>query len=99
MPMRAKELREIRAQLGLTQRELAETVGIATNNLAKQERGELGISEPLARLIRIIAGQHETSDSQPSRRATAHESAKGSRARHSQGKGRARTRKNPIRRG
>jgi transcriptional regulator with XRE-family HTH domain len=94
--MRAKELRAIRAKLGLTQRELAEKVGIAPNNLAKQERGELGIRESQARLIRFIAEQHETFDSQPSRRAAALKPPKGSRARHSKGKSRARTRKNPV---
>jgi transcriptional regulator with XRE-family HTH domain len=57
--MRAKELKEMRAKLGLTQKRLAELVGIAPNNLAKQERGELGIRESLARLIRMIAEQHD----------------------------------------
>jgi transcriptional regulator with XRE-family HTH domain len=53
--MTAKELKSIRAKLGFTQKRLADMIGIAPNNLAKQERGELGISEPVARLVRLIA--------------------------------------------
>jgi HTH-type transcriptional regulator / antitoxin MqsA len=55
--MTPQELRRIRKELGLTQRELAELAGVAPNSIARQERGEIGIREPLARLIRILANQ------------------------------------------
>jgi len=61
--MTAKELRQIRKKMELTQAAFAELVGITSNSIARQERGELGIREPLARLIRILAKQP-----QPTRR-------------------------------
>jgi len=48
------ELRQIRTQLGLTQAKLAALVGVAANTIARQERGEMGIKEPLARLLRLL---------------------------------------------
>jgi len=53
--MKANELRLIRKRLGWSQARLAEAAGVAKNSIARQERGELGIKESLARLIRIIA--------------------------------------------
>jgi len=35
--------------------QLAKAVGIAPNNIALQERGKIGISEPVARLILLVA--------------------------------------------
>jgi HTH-type transcriptional regulator/antitoxin MqsA len=55
--MTPQELRRIRKKLGFTQRQLAELAGVAPNSIARQERGEIGIREPLARLIRILANQ------------------------------------------
>ena len=46
-------MRKIRKGLGLTQQELALLVGVATNSIARQERGEMGIRESLARLIQL----------------------------------------------
>ncbi|MCH7570196.1 MAG: helix-turn-helix domain-containing protein [Deltaproteobacteria bacterium] len=54
--MTSKELRRIRKRLDWTQKQLAETVGIAPNALAMQERGEIGISEPVSRLVLLVAG-------------------------------------------
>lgn len=54
-PMTGAELRRIRKRLGLTQAQLAERVGVTRNSVARQERGEIGIREPLARLIRLLA--------------------------------------------
>jgi transcriptional regulator with XRE-family HTH domain len=48
------ELRQIRKRLGLTQQKMAEQVGITANSLARQERGEQRISEPQARLVRLL---------------------------------------------
>jgi predicted transcriptional regulator len=58
--MRPQELKKIRKQLGLTQKQLAERVGIAPNSIARQERGELGIRESQARLLRMIAQQKDS---------------------------------------
>lgn len=52
--MEGKELRAIRKKMGLTQKQLAEKIGITWNTLARWERGELGIREPISRLIRIL---------------------------------------------
>jgi len=53
--MTGKELKMIRIKLGWTQKHLAEVVGIAPNTLATQERSEVGIGEPVARLVMLIA--------------------------------------------
>jgi len=49
------ELRRIRKRLKVTQAELGARVGVTRNTIARQERGELGIGEPLARLVRLLA--------------------------------------------
>jgi predicted transcriptional regulator len=53
--MTGQQMRKMRKGLGLTQKELAVLVGVATNSIARQERGEMGIRESLARLIRLTA--------------------------------------------
>jgi len=50
-----EQLKQIRKKLGLTQKELADRVGVVTNSIARQERGEIGIRESLARLIVLLA--------------------------------------------
>lgn len=52
--MVGKELRAIRARLRLTQVELAELVGVASNTVARWERGEMAMRERRARLIQGI---------------------------------------------
>ena len=52
--MVGKELRAIRAQLRLTQVELAELVGVASNTVARWERDEMAMRERKARLIQGI---------------------------------------------
>jgi putative transcriptional regulator len=54
MGVTGDELRDLRKRLGLTQVELAEKVGVASNTVARWERGELGISEPVSRLLRLL---------------------------------------------
>jgi len=49
--MVGKELRAIRARLRLTQVELAELVGVASNTVARWERDEMAMRERRARLI------------------------------------------------
>ena len=53
--MTGPELRRLRKRLGLLQRELAVRVGVTPNTVARWERDEVGISEPVARLIRFLA--------------------------------------------
>jgi transcriptional regulator with XRE-family HTH domain len=52
--MKGKELAAIRARMKWSQAEMATAVGVATNTIARYERGEIGIPEPTARLILII---------------------------------------------
>jgi transcriptional regulator with XRE-family HTH domain len=52
------ELRKFRKVLGLTQEKLAEAVGVTRNAIALAERGERGISEPLARLVKLLVQVH-----------------------------------------
>ncbi len=55
------ELRQIRGRLRLTQAELAERLGVAPNTIARWERDELGIREPVVRLIRLVAQMSRSS--------------------------------------
>lgn len=55
-------LRAIRRRLGWTQAELAEAIGIASNTVARYERGELGIPEPTARFVERIQKEHTHAD-------------------------------------
>jgi len=55
--MTGDELRKIRKELKLTQAQMGELVGITANSIARQERGEMGIREPVAMLVRLIAKQ------------------------------------------
>jgi transcriptional regulator with XRE-family HTH domain len=63
--MRGSELRRLREQLGLSQAKLAERLGVASNTVARWERDERTISEPVARLVHMLAG------TTPARPATA----------------------------
>ena len=56
--MKATELRKLRTVLGLTQAGLAKAVGVTTNAIAMAERGERGIGEPMARLVKMLAQVH-----------------------------------------
>ncbi len=53
--MTGKQVRAMRRQLRLTQKQLAEMVGVTENSVARWERGELGIRESAARLMRLLA--------------------------------------------
>ncbi len=55
--MKGKTLRQIRKRLGWTQVELAKAVGLTANTIARQERDEVAIGEPLARLVKILSQQ------------------------------------------
>ena len=53
--MTGAELRRVRQNLGLTQVELAQKLGTTSTSVARWERDEVGIGEPVARLIRFVA--------------------------------------------
>jgi putative transcriptional regulator len=57
--MKGKELRDVRKRLKLTQVEFAELVGVTSNTVARWERDEMGIREPIARLIQRIAASEK----------------------------------------
>lgn len=56
------ELKALRARLGLTQRGLSEIVGVSSNTVARWERGELPVREPIARLLRLLPRQVQGSN-------------------------------------
>lgn len=57
--MTGRELRSIRQKLSLTQAALAEAIGVTSNTVARWERGEMGISEPAARLLEKLAEERK----------------------------------------
>ncbi len=52
-PLKGRALRRLRKAAGLTQAALAERLGVTPNTVARWERDEVGISEPMARLINL----------------------------------------------
>ena len=54
--MSGAELRRLRRKAGLTQAALGERLGVHTNSVARYERDEVGIPEPVARLARLLLG-------------------------------------------
>ena len=52
--MTGEAFRELRQRLGLTQSQLAERLGVTVTSVARWEREERAISEPVARLIRLL---------------------------------------------
>ena len=53
--MNGEQLRKIRKGLHWTQAELAKKVGVTVTTLARWERNEVGISEPAARWVKMLA--------------------------------------------
>lgn len=52
--MTGEELKQLRDRLKLTQLELAKQIGVTSNTVARWERNEVQIREPMARLIQSI---------------------------------------------
>ena len=52
--MTGRQLRALRVKAGLTQQQLAELAGTTRNTIARQERGESTIREPMSRLYRMV---------------------------------------------
>jgi transcriptional regulator with XRE-family HTH domain len=62
--MTGKELRRLRTQAGLTQRTLAQALGMTTNYIARLERGEVAVREvvrlAVLRVVESLPGHHST---------------------------------------
>lgn len=58
--MTPTELRQLRRRLSLSQAKFAALVGVATNTMARWERGELGMKATTARLIQFITAPQRT---------------------------------------
>jgi DNA-binding transcriptional regulator YiaG len=52
-------LRQLRRRLGLSQAKFAALVGVASNTVARWERGELGMKPTTARLIQLVTAQRK----------------------------------------
>jgi transcriptional regulator with XRE-family HTH domain len=52
--MKGTALRKRRKALGMTQVQLARALGVAPNTVARYERDESGIPEPVDRLVMLI---------------------------------------------
>jgi transcriptional regulator with XRE-family HTH domain len=52
--MTGEDMRRLRREAGLTQRELAEAMGVWLNTISRWEIEKRHISEPHARLIQLI---------------------------------------------
>jgi DNA-binding transcriptional regulator YiaG len=57
------EFRTLRKEIGLTQVQLSEALGVRANTVARWERGELRIGEPVARLLKLLASNREARES------------------------------------
>ena len=53
--MDGNQLRALREQLGWTQVQMAEQLGVTANTIARWERDEMAIFEPAAKLVEILA--------------------------------------------
>jgi transcriptional regulator with XRE-family HTH domain len=52
--MTGDELKDLRAELGLTQPQLGEKLGVARNTVTRWEMGIRSIPEPVARLLEFL---------------------------------------------
>jgi transcriptional regulator with XRE-family HTH domain len=88
--MTKKQLRDIRATMGLTQAQFAAELRISRNSVARMETGGQVITPSMALLISFVAREAgvETADSERSRRAATGKRAHGGGARDSGGRGR-----------
>jgi DNA-binding transcriptional regulator YiaG len=57
MPVEAEELKRIRKELRLTQQKLAIQLGVARFTVSRWESGRRAISEPVARLVRLLQAE------------------------------------------
>lgn len=52
--MTAREARKIRRNLELTQRELADALGVTLKTIGRYEQGETRVPPPMALLLRLL---------------------------------------------
>ena len=52
--MTGKELKRLRKRMGLSQRQLADLLGVLYVSVSRCERGGRGIGEPTGQLIRLV---------------------------------------------
>lgn len=57
--MDTEELRAIRGKLGWTQLDLAQALGVRESTVARWEQGAARVTEPMARLVRLVAKHHK----------------------------------------
>jgi DNA-binding transcriptional regulator YiaG len=53
--MTRTDVQRLRRRLGLTQVELAERLGVHPLTVSRWERGQVRVTEPMARLLRLLA--------------------------------------------
>jgi transcriptional regulator with XRE-family HTH domain len=58
--MTGPALRQQRMKLCMTQKELADAIGVASNTVARYERDESGIPEPVAPLVMLLRPRNES---------------------------------------
>lgn len=100
--MTGKQLRVLRNRLGLTQVDFGARIKVTGNSIARMERGEVVITEPMALLITYVAREGrvgKVDDTWSGGRNLAPESAKRLGATDSKSKGRQGARKNLVQRG
>jgi putative transcriptional regulator len=56
LSMTGTAVRRLRRRLGCTQAALAARLGVAPNTVARWERDEVRITEPMVRLLRLVVG-------------------------------------------
>ena len=90
--MTGKRLREIRDRMGLTQAQVGERLKLTGNGVARMERGEVLITEPMALLISYVAREAGVDPTQghASRRAAPDKKTHRGKARDSVRAGRSR---------
>jgi transcriptional regulator with XRE-family HTH domain len=63
--MESKELKQRRGQLGLTQAELAEVLGVAENTVWRYEKGATSIPKHMALTLEALEARHIEKLKQP----------------------------------
>ena len=58
--MTAKKVKSYREKLGLSVPKFAELVGVHESTAYRWERGDVGVPEPTARMIRMLADKKES---------------------------------------
>ena len=62
--MKGQTLKRFRKQLGLTQVQLAKKLGVRGNTVARWERDEMPITQPMSMLIKFLEKDHDEKSTQ-----------------------------------